>query len=489
MKYALTEKQAELLRKIAKSDSALSMSSESPGTTWALKTRGLIKTDGYGSGEVAVVTADGRYYLNHGRHPRQAQEEKQRLQDDPQQAGLAPRDGTELIARLRAGDGKVTVLNPGPQTRARRRGAYYDALHHGRIPTGHKLRFAGRQSGNCVFTLVDEAVERAAQPPPVPHIEVPETLDQPHPLVRATQKALGKAKDTVDTRNRARIVPLHVARSNADRALRILHALLTEAESRGHTVETRTDLAHGEAVHHLVLVIQNVAFSLALTERTSKVPHEPTPKEIRSRERSPWIRIPKYEEELNGRLSLYAHTIGSRWPASSSHADGARWTLESRLGHLLRDLESGAEEVRHRQQEQEHREAEARRRWYAAVAQARQQQIEKARADALTDQLNRWRKAAQIRAFCEAARDRGGEAASVAEQDWLHWAEAYAAAIDPLTSALLPPIDPPADHSTFRELLHGDLYTYPWPFDADGNWTLPEDEPTGQGPRSAPSPD
>jgi hypothetical protein len=30
-------------------------------TTWALKTRGLIKTDGYGSREVAVITADGRY--------------------------------------------------------------------------------------------------------------------------------------------------------------------------------------------------------------------------------------------------------------------------------------------------------------------------------------------------------------------------------------------------------------------------------------------
>ncbi|OIV37117.1 hypothetical protein BIV57_12795 [Mangrovactinospora gilvigrisea] len=482
----MTEKQTALLQQISESDSALSVSSESSMTTWALKTRGLIKTDGYGSSEVAVITADGRYYLKHGRHPRQEQEERQRLQQDPEQAALAPSGGSELIARLGDGDGTVTVPDPGPQTRARWRNAYYDALHHCHIPAGRKLRFTGRQSGDCTFTLVDEEAERTAQPASLPVIEVPDSLDRPHPLVRATQKVLGRAKDIIDTRGRAKVIPLHITRPNAERALRIMHALLTEAESRGYAVDSHTDLADGEAVHRLAVIIGGTAFSLTLTERTSKVPHEPTPKELRTRARSPWIRIPKYDYELNGRLSLDAHTFGTRWPASSSHADGARWTLESRLGRFLRDLEDGAKEIEHRQQEQTRRETEALRQWYAVIVQARRRQIDTARDDALTGQLQRWRRAAEIRAFTEAVRDRRGETVSAAEQDWLRWAEEHASAIDPLSAPLLAPRDPPADRFTFRELVRGDLYAHPWPFDDEGNWVLPEDEPTDQTPRSGP---
>ena len=159
----------------------------------------------------------------------------------------------------------------------------------------------------------------------------------------------------------------------------IMHALLTEAESRGCTVETRTDLRRGEAVHAPAIVIRGRAFPLVLTERTAKVPHEPTPQELRRRERSPWTRLPKYDEEFGGRLVLGA-PAGSRCQHSCSYSDGARWTLESRLGHLLQDLELLAPKAERRDREKELREAEQRRRWYAAVALAREQQIEQHRA-------------------------------------------------------------------------------------------------------------
>ncbi|MFJ7063694.1 hypothetical protein ACIQVA_39680 [Streptomyces microflavus] len=66
-----------------------------------------------------------------------------------------------------------------------------------------------------------------------------------------------------------------------------MHALLTEAESRGYTAEPQTDLQRGEAVPTLAIVIRGRAFPLVLTERTTKVPHEPTPKEERQKERNP----------------------------------------------------------------------------------------------------------------------------------------------------------------------------------------------------------
>ncbi|MGN4160061.1 hypothetical protein ACRWOO_10315 [Streptomyces sp. NEAU-PBA10] len=83
------------------------------------------------------------------------------------------------------------------------------------------------------------------------------------------------------------------------------------------------------------------------------------------------------------------------------------------------------------------REAEQRRRWYAAVTQTRERQIEQHRATVLTEQIRAWRQADEIRAFCQAARARTGETpVTASEADWLDWAEAYAMQLDPLRGTL-----------------------------------------------------
>ncbi|MES9500582.1 hypothetical protein ABWI13_10865 [Streptomyces koyangensis] len=201
----------------------------------------------------------------------------------------------------------------------------------------------------------------------MPAVDLSETLDRPHRLVHATRKALGRSQKVTDTRGKPAVIPLYLSCPLADRALRIMHAPFTEAERRGYTVETQSDLQRGETVHTVAIVIRCRAFPLALTERTTKVPHEPTPQERRQQERNPWTRLPKYDEELNGRLTLGAPS-GSWYQHSYSYSDSARWTLESRLGHLLQDLERLAAEADRREREKELREAEQRRRWYAAVA-------------------------------------------------------------------------------------------------------------------------
>lgn len=72
----------------------------------------------------------------------------------------------------------------------------------------------------------------------------------------------------------------------------------------------------------------------ALTERTITVAREPTPRELREQERNPWRRLHKHDHECDDRLALGAPT-GGRYQHPFSHGDGARWTLESRLGNLL----------------------------------------------------------------------------------------------------------------------------------------------------------
>ncbi|MEU0375212.1 hypothetical protein ABZ070_34640 [Streptomyces sp. NPDC006283] len=255
MKFALSDKQLDLLKQIATEKTYLTAAAHS-GVLWALQTRDLIKTGYTGGRSSAVVTAGGSFYLQHGKHPKEVQAEKERLQNDPAQAAQAPVDGVELLARLREAGGTLTVPDPGPRTRGCWRSAYYHALHQGHVPDSFKLRMTGRDKGDVILRLIDEAARKAAEPAPVPVIDVPESLPaRPHPLVARTRTALGRSKNVADTRGRPDMVPIRVSRHLADRALRIAHAVICEAERRGYEVAADSDIQRGEATHQLIIRI------------------------------------------------------------------------------------------------------------------------------------------------------------------------------------------------------------------------------------------
>ncbi|MFJ1975277.1 hypothetical protein ACIO93_42400 [Streptomyces sp. NPDC087903] len=471
MKYALNDKQLELLKQVAAASNTYEPLNAHSGVLWALTQRELVQTSrGPRGRQVVVLTADGRFYLKHGKHPKEAEEEKQRLKNDPAQAALAPANGPELLTRIREANGSVTVPCPGPKTRARWRAAYYHALHHGHVPQGCKLRFNGRDKGDMVLRLLDEAALKAAELPAIPAIEVPDQLPpKPHALITRTSKALGRSKTTVDTRDRPDVVPIHVSRHLADRALRIAHALITEAERRGYEVTSATSHHRGEETHRLVIRIAAHDYPWEITERTAKVPHEPTLQELRDHEKHPWNRIPKYDHNPNGQLMIASPHRNAYYSPSYSQSDGARWVLEDRLGHLLRDLEERAERAEEQCLAAEQAEAARRRNWYRALRQAREAQIAQHRSVIIAEQARNWRLAEDIRAFCAAAR----EADSAA--DWMEWAEQYATSIDPLARPVNTPADPPATQQALREHFGADTYAHPWPFNKAGQWSLPDD--------------
>jgi hypothetical protein len=99
MNYTLTEQQSGLLRQVAAASDAVPIAPKSSNTAWALEQRGLIKRTWRGGSHVAVATSDGRYFLKHGKHPRELQAEKERLAGDAEQAEGAPADGADLIRR------------------------------------------------------------------------------------------------------------------------------------------------------------------------------------------------------------------------------------------------------------------------------------------------------------------------------------------------------------------------------------------------------
>ncbi|MET9090450.1 hypothetical protein ABZX77_52915, partial [Streptomyces sp. NPDC004237] len=293
----------------------------------------------------------------------------------------------------------------------------------------------------------------------------------PHALVARTRKALGRSKTTVDTRDQPDVVPISVSRYLAGRAMRIAHALITEAERRGYEVTTDSSLHRGEATHRLVIRIGAHAYPWEITERTAKVPHEPTPQELRNTEKNPWARKPpKYDHHPDGRLMIASPYQSPYGSSSYGHSDGARWKLEDRLGHFLQDLEERAARAAEQRIEREREERARQRDWYRTLRQARSAQITEHRSAVLASQVKQWRLAEDIRAFCTAARQSG------VATDWMEWAESYATSVDPLATPLSMPPDPPAGQYDLRAYFRGDPYAHPWPFDRTGRWTLANDD-------------
>lgn len=118
--------------------------------------------------------------------------------------------------------------------------------------------------------------------------------------------------------------------------------------------------------------------------------------------------------------------------------------LEERLPHLVREIEDRLAEAK--RQEDDRRIAaehaadvaqqeteEHRRRWRVLLEQAAEQLLLDHRATVLRNDANAWSEAERMRAYCDAAETKHGNRPDTAE--WLAWARAYAAALDPLTDA------------------------------------------------------
>lgn len=138
--------------------------------------------------------------------------------------------------------------------------------------------------------------------------------------------------------------------------------------------------------------------------------------------------ISSYEAEATGRLSLEL-AGGTRSGRVRRWADRRDWTVEDKLGEVLWEVEMRSIEARDARQAEERRQAAAEQAWHEAMARARLDYFEQRRADVLLDQVTRWRRAQDIRAYCEALRSASSADGSA---EWVAWAMTFADTIDPL---------------------------------------------------------
>lgn len=246
----LTQKQVLLLRWIAEGcpDAVLDDPYHRISVA-ALRNRGLVKTSGRGPMWTATVTKVGREYLAQVEGP-----------DPP-----TPREANVSVTQQLVN----AVLAAGGALRVPRRGWYgadgvnYEnraslASRHGKVPNGKQLIVTAVER-ELEIALVDAPGRsyRRAELAPVP---VPERIGRYHPTARHFRECSERHE---------------VSRQQLPRATRIVHAIATEAERRGWSVQGSSESKNGYGRSswtgikdgHLVIAVGERVFHLRLQER------------------------------------------------------------------------------------------------------------------------------------------------------------------------------------------------------------------------------
>lgn len=405
----------------------------------SLQDRGLVTVRRGGGQWRAEITDGGRYYLANGRHPDAPSDTeapaRQRDVDkssESSSAGTAttakrrpPKATAEVAAKRRAAvarllqdlreSGWVVFESPSDDEVAELRRTIDFAKRHGLEPPGRRIQKTSMYDGRIRITLGNDWSAEDPTPPAQP-VPVPPDVDVWHPLLAALGDRGGA---------------LGVSADAAQRASRIMHALLVEAEQRGYEVAWSSDGTHGIEIR-----IQGYPQNVSLEEEWSHREVMPTADEADAQGLYSWQRVrPRVQSEPSGKLAMRLLS-DRRFGRQRRWADSQRWSLEDRLGHVLAAAEGAAAEQEQRRRSDELARQRHEREREEAAARARRSFLHKRRVEALMKQVEGWEQAVRIRAFCDEAERRGN-----ADLDWLSWARNYADQVDPTAHKVKGPDD------------------------------------------------
>ncbi|MEV5711847.1 hypothetical protein [Actinoallomurus sp. NPDC052274] len=295
------------------------------------------------------------------------------------------------------------------------------------VPAGFRLRHTGRNAGDLIIQLFDDAN--------------PDETD----WNRVRLGARDKVSDVDALVDMLREHPeiLAVSETLMPRALDLVRSLADQARRRGHKLAmSKKRLSRG-----LHVQVGKRQYAIAIKEEQDQVPRE-VPPPGRRRQRYAWERLPvAYDSVPSGRLRV---ELSERQDDRRDHwADTTRTQVESKVRDVVKEIEHRAdaddqaalEFKRQREQwriEEERREAAERARWEAAMTQART----RARADhhnkTFADALDAWAEACEIRQFCMALERAAAECRDPDEaarlQPWIGWGRSLADRLDPTRS-------------------------------------------------------
>ena len=288
------------------------------------------------------------------------------------------------------------------------------------------------------FLVRNQAEFEAA---PENRIVVSDNLRAAHPLVRKTSQALkGTAKRETEFAGNYREphLDIQVTRDLLTRALHVMDALVKAFEERGWKISLGSKSGEQDRKSYVTLFGTEIPFGIR--ERIKKV-ENPPPKPVKMAGGgmyTPWEA--KYRDVPSGRLSI---VLRERWGKSVARSldDTPSQRIEDRLNEFMVAVVARAYENLEWDAGREDHERtwaiEADRR----AKEARRLEQERLRLAALEEQAVNWNRSQSLTAYLSAmraaAQDRLGAAvSSKAVDDWLLWAEAYAASLNPLPAQL-----------------------------------------------------
>jgi hypothetical protein len=434
----------------------------------ALEARGLVAVGRRQGIWHAVLRPAGQHYLDHGCYPNVPAADTasrrpalQRPQLRPQlpgrpasptaeNASAAPQpirqrpatSPTEsLISQIRAAGDRLAI-EPATDSERTSLDAQIRAIRRfGKLPPDLQLLVERPSWSKRVLTITPLPGWMTAELALVP---VPAHLRNQHPAVAAL-------------RDSDRFPVTGPPRS---RALRLLQALAVAAVGRGYAVffpHPRAD-QHGYQERdpcHLRFRLRGHDIGVRVVQLSDRSEHAPTAKELADQKRYPWTHIPKYDYAPSARLKF--ELAGRHEHQQSFWDDGAKNCIENKLPEIFRELEfrADAAERQHRADEERHRqeELEEKRR----IARATAKLIEAHRAEVLKTQLAAWQYARQLDDYLTAMGTRitriEDQETAAAAREWLAWARAHTAGLDPLNGTLAMPPSPEPAHAALAPFL------------------------------------
>ncbi|MEV1116126.1 hypothetical protein AB0I91_13725 [Actinosynnema sp. NPDC049800] len=424
----LTDHQLAVLQRVGDpADQVTARDSALATTVYALRNRGLVVTPRIDGRWRAEITEAGRFYLEHGYHPERPDVPGETTATSKRRASwpasekkrsAAPQITAEtLLKLLEENGGLARIDDPDDQTRAAWHRAITAVKRQDLVPTGMHLRHHGRDEGDLAIELVQGAHPDAKYWEPRQQLTAPEA-NPPHPAVAKL------------SRDPAR---LRVSKDSRDRALRLLHILATEWERRGHTVAVEADQPG------LTFTSGTSRFVLEVSEESDLV-EAPHLDELEQKPTYSWQRVPIRQRHVpSGRLVL---ELPHSWDYNGRRrrwADRTRWSLEDKLGDVIKELEGRVRFDEERRIAEQREKAARRLQWEEAMTEARFRFVEDARIAALNEQLQAWETATKVRAYCQAAEAVLPESPDSDVVEWLRWMRNYADRIDPVIRGVQAP--------------------------------------------------
>ncbi|MDP5134086.1 MAG: hypothetical protein NWQ54_24645 [Paraglaciecola sp.] len=272
------------------------------------------------------------------------------------------------------------------------------------------------------------------------------TLPQPkktigyYPLLKGIKSSLTKPLyqyDFILTQryNDSSVLRMDVSLEQRDRAISILHVLLSAFEERGWTVKVEK-LRYEKRLMNIVAV-DGVDIPFRLREKLKQTKRELSAAELINKASNRWVS----HEKINvpsGVLQLYIERPTPQG-IKSMFEDRDTLSLEDQLGTFVDHLKESAVYSKIIEERQKARELE----WQAE--QSRRQEFERSvraeqeRINTFLDMFNQWQKAQQCRQFIASISE--SEAFSQFNESekakWHEWSEAIANSLDPLKSQVL----------------------------------------------------